>query len=247
MGAVGPEEPTAGGPAPETRRDETASRLTVPVMDETALGAPGGDEASRRVAQEKARHELVSAGVNPPVKLPTWRSDGYGALEDDYHLELPQLVLAVPQRRARFGQPDAVRFAGGRHWLAVDHQCAGLACEHVTMIATVLPIRPEAAEGLFRLERRWYDSQVGAFGLALDTVEAYRDDLARLGLDCNSTFADLREALYPIDPTPEHLALVTTAGLPEDLDDLLEFQSPWARIAGMLSRWRCYLLGVNSD
>lgn len=82
----------------------------------------------------------------------------------------------------------------------------------------------------------------------MDDLVAYRAALRELlGVDCNVSYGDLREAVYPVDVTPKHLRHLTGDGLPADLDELLVFGNPGAQVMGMLNRWRLWIVTQNSD
>jgi hypothetical protein len=165
----------------------------------------------------------------------------YRFIDYDLGHELPQLVLAC----SAWEQPA---FKQGHEWVALAHQCGGLACHHRHLLGTLLEISPSAREGIERICSHWYDSQLGAFGALLDDVELYRSQLRDwLGVECNRSYGELEEAFYPVDCTPEALARLSSERLPENLDALVEWDSDLERLGGSFGRWGLYILGSNSD
>jgi hypothetical protein len=104
-------------------------------------------------------------------------------------------------------------------WLAVDHQSGGLCCDHPHFVGLRLAIRPAMVEPLRNLARHYYEAAGGHFYsanvLASDIV-SYVGKLADLGVTCDRSYRLLQEGVYPIDATPEALALI--ADNPPELD-----------------------------
>ncbi len=96
-------------------------------------------------------------------------------------------------------------------WLAVDHQAGGLCCDHPHFVGVRLAIRPAMVEPLHGLTRHYYEAAGGHFYsanvLASDIV-SYVEKLANLGVTCDRSYRLLQEGVYPIDATPEALALI---------------------------------------
>lgn len=158
--------------------------------------------------------------------------------------ERPRLLLGVlPGWLSRDVQPDK-----DRRWLHLRHQSGGMNCTQVELVATELTPRPEREAGLLRLSLRFYDSNLAGWGTTVDDLVTYRAALRELlGVDANLSYGDLREAIYPVDVTAEHLRHLTGDELPADLDELLVFDHPAARAMGMLNRWRLWIITQNSD
>ncbi len=115
-----------------------------------------------------------------------------------------------------------------RTWLALRHQCAGVACRQLYMVATVLEVREEVAAAFNGIAdenddcgRAFEDPESGA-------VERYLARLGEVGLACGpASLAHLCESVYPVDATPKALARVTEDG--DDLLGLLFHPDPLAR------------------
>lgn len=101
------------------------------------------------------------------------------------------------------------------------------------------------------LSDAWLESDAGCFGVPLDEVLKYREQLKALfglGVDCNQSYQDFEEGIYPIDCSPEALKALCEDDLPEELDDLIEFgDNKFARFCGFVGRWSLFVLGENCD
>lgn len=96
-------------------------------------------ETAARHADERAALERLGVRTRPATEV---SSSPWGSLDLDFDLEIPQIVLGVHVDGGRL--PSGVaRFDGGRRWLALDHQSAGIACDHPRFVATVLRPRTE--------------------------------------------------------------------------------------------------------
>ncbi|MDL2344226.1 hypothetical protein QOL99_08680 [Deinococcus sp. MIMF12] len=158
--------------------------------------------------------------------------------------ERPRLLLGVlPGWLSRDVQPGK-----DRRWLHLRHQAGGVNCTQMELVATELTPRPEREAGLLRLSLRFYDSNLSGWGTTVDDLVIYRAALRELlGVDANLSYGDLREAIYPVDVTAEHLRHLTSDELPTDLDELLTFTTPITQVSGMLNRWRLWIVTQNSD
>ena len=153
----------------------------------------------------------------------------------------PVLVLALSHPpRGQFKRP----------MVSVYHQCGGLSCNHMTMVAMPLTPRPMMLAAMQLIEKHWFDSGMGVFRTSLDEILFYRSQLKALvhpDADCNSSYGDLQEAVYPIDVDMRVLRELCEDELPDNLDDLIQFDSDMHRAMGMIGRWKCYILAENSD
>jgi hypothetical protein len=105
-----------------------------------------------------------------------------------------------------------------REWVALYHQCGGDSCECETMIATRLTPRISVLSTLQLIAREGFYAETGHFdrGQRLASrIVNYVATLARIGLDCESTWPYLTESLYPVDATQDNLNRVA-----EDAPDL---------------------------
>jgi len=158
--------------------------------------------------------------------------------------ERPRLLLGM---LPGWESPD-VRPGEGQRWRHLRHQAGGVNCAQVELMATELTPRPEREAGLLRLSLRFSESNLSGWGTTVDDLVTYRAALrGLLGVDANLSYGDLREAVYPVDMTAEHLHHLTGDELPAYLDELLVFDHPLARVRGMLNRWRLWIITQNSD
>lgn len=184
---------------------------------------------------------------------------------DELGFELPMLILAVRAQPSDgvVGYPlrDPWRARlGMERLMPLRHQTAGHGCHHHDLWALPLQPRSETAVAMFRLDKQWYGSNAGVFGVSLDELLLYREQLnGWLGVDCNRSYRDFEEAIYPIDPSADGLRTLTVSDLPDDLDDLVEWTRPedpphdrerraaLRRLLGFVHRWTVYVLAENSD
>ncbi|MDL2343048.1 hypothetical protein QOL99_02675 [Deinococcus sp. MIMF12] len=178
--------------------------------------------------------------MTEPTSLPvisTW--DLFPDLE-----RRPRLLLGIdPEWLAR-----GVRPSPSRTWHHLRHQAGGIHCDQVELLATELVLRPERETGLLELADRFGDTNLSGWGITIDDLVRYRDALrGLLGVDCALSYREFREAVYPIDVTPEHLRHLAVDELPRRLDDLLEVDERFTLALGMLNRWRLWVISENSD
>lgn len=152
-------------------------------------------------------------------------------------LHLPMLIISPYN-----GQPKHPE-----RWTLIEHQGSGVGCHNFKAHCIILPIKPEMRQPIADLARKWLDSNAGVFGVTLKEINEYEADLQKMGLTCNSSYAEFVEAIYPFDCTIENLRKVTDAELPDDLDELLSFENEWNRALGSIKRWNAYILGENCD
>ena len=168
-----------------------------------------------------------------PKPISTW----------DCELELPQLMLVF-----KSGALGLNTGQWAREWHSLSHQTSGVACRHVDFYGTPLQPNGKTALGLAQLSESMYGSNLACFGLQLSEVNDYQKRLQALGLSCENTFKDLQEGYYPID-MPESLNEFVEDSLPQDLDDLLDWegQHEIAKMIGILNRWQLAWISTNSD
>ena len=99
----------------------------------------------------------------------------------------------------------------GLDWWAVEHQAGGHLCDHPRFVGVRLSIRPPMVVPLRDLARQYFEAAGGHFYrdsvLASDVVR-YVEKLAAWGVSCDRSYRLLQEGVYPIDATPEALALI---------------------------------------
>ncbi|MEI2299550.1 hypothetical protein [Ensifer sp. MJa1] len=102
-------------------------------------------------------------------------------------------------------------------WRGLIHQCSGSYCQQMRMIATRLRPRPAVAEHLNAIVREHYGRDAGFVhhdNLRASQIVSYVEMLARLGLNCEISWKNLTEGVYPIDATQLHLDLLTEEAPP---------------------------------
>jgi hypothetical protein len=221
------------------RRSKPVPRLAIGSADRAAVAArPAALPIATALdaLTPPAGHDAATVSPGPEAWQVRWSDEPSG--------EPPVLVLAASAGTAARG----VRFAGGRTWLTVRHQSAGLACHQRTWVATRLTPRPEVVGGLTALVGAGHCC-VGALGApSLDELVRYRDLVRRhLPADVNVAWLEYEEAVYPLDCTPEIIAALAVDELPDDLDELCEWRSPFDRMLGLVGRWKLLVLGPNCD
>jgi hypothetical protein len=170
-----------------------------------------------------------------------------GSLEEflwlDFDLGLedfPYLVLGFPQDG---GYLRRLRLSEQRSWLHIHHQTRGLCCGQRYLTGTLLEPTDRAQRAMQEISKAWFNTSLGCYGLGptLDEILTYRQQLADLlGEDCNRSYGDLEEALYPIDIGPGTMRNLCTDDLPDDLNALVDydFRRPF---------WRLFIVCENSD
>ena len=133
----------------------------------------------------------------------------------------------------------------GREWLALVHQTSGYSCEQRRMIATRLEPRPSILPKLESIARDNFFAESGHFDpydLLASRIVSYVSALRAIDLDCECTWRNLTEGLYPIDATPENLRRV--AENPPDLDSVACWDHPRVRYSDEPA---IFVLAENSD
>ena len=171
------------------------------------------------------------------------------AQEDFCFLTMPQPVLLLGiEVTAETLSLHQHQFKPGRIWLYVQHQTCGHACHQRYFIGVRLSPRPEKLAAIQKLCDHWLDSDAGVWGVGLDELLVYRQQLRDwLGVDCAdaATYRNFEEAWYPVDV--KFATVLATDELPADLDDLIEWRDGLAKFAGCFSRWKLIVLGENGD
>jgi hypothetical protein len=187
------------------------------------------------------------------MKSKDYFSDEFKSPEE-LNLKLPLLILAieVPLYETEKPKEEAIKdrcynFKGPERWIMLAHQTAGHACHHHYFYASVLKPTPEAKVLMCELEKHWYESDCGMFNVSLDEVLEYRKQLLEFGVDCNSSYRDFEEGIYPIDCESKNLKLLCEDELPEDLNEFIEWEDDWDRLIGIIGRWKLFILGENCD
>ncbi len=175
------------------------------------------------------------------------KREDFKYLDLDYGMPLPRLVLAITAYEYG-GEFRDYRFKPVRMFLPIAHQTAGHGCHQHYLYGTVLTPREEVAAAMQVINDHWLDTDCGCLGVSLDEVLAYRQQLQTLlHADCNRTYRDFEEGIYPIDYTPQTLSSLQTDVFPPDLDELIEWKDRLNRTAGLIGRWQVFILGENCD
>lgn len=158
------------------------------------------------------------------------------AYPEDYGIKMPFLALTIRNGHS---------FKPGKLWIPLRHQTAGIACNQHEFIVDIVPVSEKTQEAMSIISDHFFDTNLGTLWAQLNEVNEYRKLLnTLLDVDCNNTFHDLEEGLYPIDI--EGLWKLNT-DYPKDLDDFLEFKTKWDKFLGFANRWKLYIIGPNSD
>jgi hypothetical protein len=95
----------------------------------------------------------------------------------------------------------------------VEHQSGGHACDRDAFLARPLVLSDSGVTLLAELTAPYYHKGSGHFHSCTDRdIEEYRQSLRAAQLTADKVFAaDYRliEGVYPLDPTPENLAILT--------------------------------------
>jgi hypothetical protein len=138
----------------------------------------------------------------------------------------------------------------GRTWERIAHQHAGVSCSHSYFWATVLTPRPDVAAALAEIDAHWCGTDTGVWGVTLAEIVEYSEQLRRLipGATCEKVYGQFTEALYPIDcDTGADVRRLALDDLPDDLNELVEWDKGMSKLLGCVGRWGLWSLGVNSD
>lgn len=139
-------------------------------------------------------------------------------------------------------------FNDGRKWRKIEHQTAGNACHHHYILGTIIEPKSNVFKNMVELSGKWIGTNCGVFGVSLNTVLEYREDLKNLfDVDCNGCYDNFEEAIYPIDCTRENLKNMTDTVFPEDLNNLISWEDELSKFCGCVGRWNLWILGANSD
>lgn len=159
--------------------------------------------------------------------------------------ELPCLVLAIKQNPQ---YPHEYNFRNN-DFEFIAHQCGGLGCSQMYFQAKKLQINPIYHSQLRIIENHFSNSNVGVFGVTLTEIFEYQNFLTKIPhADCDLTFSDFKEAIYPIDLTQEVINELTTEKIDiNKLDDLIIFDNDIDKMCGFINRFKLYYLTQNSD
>jgi hypothetical protein len=147
---------------------------------------------------------------------------------------LPLLVLATPHQ---------YHFKKSRKWLKIAHQTAGHSCHQHYFMGSLLKPKANVKKSMEVISKHWLDSDISS-PATLDKVLEYRKQIIELlGVDCNNSYSDFEEAIYPIDCTPENLEKLASDKLPKNLDTLIT----WKKRDIPFAFWNLYILGENCD
>lgn len=150
-------------------------------------------------------------------------------------------VVEVHTLRRSFGQPKP-----SREWLRLIHQAGGSQRQPHLFWVTQLRPRAQTQTGLKKLAQYYAAHPLGGGPMRLEQLLHYQTQLQEyLGVECNRSYADLVEGIYPIDLTPEHLLHLAEDELPTNLDELLERGETYR--SANLERWGLWGLTSSSE
>lgn len=81
----------------------------------------------------------------------------------------------------------------------------------------------------------------------LDFLIEYESILLQVGLSCNRSCKNLENGYYPIDFDKDIVKRLFVDEMPDDLDDLINFENNTDRLGGIIGRWRCAILGAKNE
>lgn len=175
-------------------------------------------------------------------------------LDKIQNTSFPQLAIAIEIKPEFFddeycGYTKNFNFKADRKWYKIAHQSAGIACNQRYFITSFLnPKSLQVYKNMENLHKFYYGSSAGAFNISLDSILEYRKMLKDLfSVDCNYCWQNFEESVYPIDCTLDNIKKFTDEELPQDLDELIEWESGFQRAAGVINRWSFLILTENSD
>jgi hypothetical protein len=160
----------------------------------------------------------------------------------------PVLILATKPGEALFGA-QRWEFLPGREWFWVSHQAAGVGCHQPEFICTILRWRPTALDAFRQLAAEYEGSNLGIYETPkLTDLVGYSQRLSAIdgALQCETTFRELEEAVYPIDFSQEALAVLSEDVI-ADFNALVRWASVTDKLVGSIGRWRLCVLAENSD
>ena len=168
---------------------------------------------------------------------------------DDYTYfngsELPKLILGLKINPA-YSYEEEYKFKSDKEWTKIAHQAAGHACHQHYFIATILTPKPELINKIKDICDEYLDSDIGCFGVNIHELNSYVDLLkSNLDVDCEWSYTAFEEALYPIDYKKETISKLTVDILPDDLNNLVEWEEGFQKSIGCVNRWGIYILGQN--
>jgi hypothetical protein len=129
---------------------------------------------------------------------------------------LPLLILATREN---------YKFTDTRTWMLIAHQTAGNGCHQNYLMGTVLKPRTSVLPTLQEIVGGWYGSNYGFTERPLSGVLRYRAQLRKIDVDCERSYPDFEEGMYPIDCTRDNLQRMTTERLPVNLDKLVNWKN----------------------
>ncbi len=163
---------------------------------------------------------------------------GYEYLNEE---ELPVLLLGIVEKEYNFRKYN---FNKKRKWRKIAHQTAGVSCHQHYIVGTILTPRKNIKRKLLAICDMWLDTNCSKHP-SLDEILTYRAQLKNLlGVDCNYTYMDFEEAIYPIDCSRETIRKLAIDNLPVNLDNLINWNK---NELSKYAHWRLYILGENSD
>jgi hypothetical protein len=151
--------------------------------------------------------------------------------------DLPVLALCTKQ--------DDLNFKPEYNFKPYEHISSGYTCSTHKLFIKILNPTPNAQKLIEFLNKEYYHSCFIEEHVPLDEIIKYQLHLKLFDLDCVGSYINFQEAMYPIDC--EYIHKLTTDDLPENLDDMVNWEKPINQMCGMVGRWKLYVLTENSD
>lgn len=163
--------------------------------------------------------------------------------------DLPKLILGI-KIDPKYPYLEEYKFKDSNKWIKIGHQTAGHACHQHYFIATIVTPKSEVVNKIKDICDEYLDSDIGCFGVSLNEIINYSKLLKNnLDVDCLMSYKYFEEAIYPIDYSEENLKKLTDDVFPDDLNELIEWDSDrkFHKFIGCIGRWGIYILGGNCD
>ena len=164
--------------------------------------------------------------------------------------DFPVLVLGITISKSF---PRDFKGKPEKEWKHIAHQTGGHSCHQKYVFGTIVDVPTDIEQKMADLHGVYYDSQISQY-CTLGHLKHYERMLSAIFDDkasCDWSYYNFEEGFYPIDYSRDTLAALATpeymATMPDDLDDLLIWESDLDKFCGCLGRWGLYILGENSD
>lgn len=160
-------------------------------------------------------------------------------------------------RLSKAGDPVRDEFDPWLVWWRYAPQTGGLCCNHPGPYY-VAPLVPSeiAKSGMAELEATWLNSNVGCPSTSFDDIVGYRQHIRNLfGADCQWSYPDLQEAVYPLDWDEDLIRRLSGLELPPFNELIVEWRAKhserWMTFSydpqPAFTLYKLIIFGNNSD